>query len=230
MTHLIGERYRARLAPSLKALGVEVMWLPDDPQIDPRLAGHADLLVFAANGQAVVAEGIYLHIAKKLTYRGYTVQISKGRDAVYPRDAGLCLCDTGRYLIYNPKTADPYAMKAVTDRQLIPVSQGYTKCAVCAVNDHSIITADAGVSSASKSAGMNVLDITAGYVSLEGFNYGFIGGASFKLNDHTIAFTGTLDEHPDKDRILAFLESHGQNPVFLTDDPIFDIGGAIILP
>ena len=230
MTFLIGERYRAQLALAMDALGVDVLWLPDDPQIDPRLAGHADLLVFAANGQAFVAEEIYPYIVNNLTYRGYTVHKSKHRGTIYPKDAGLCLCDTGRYLIHNPKTADRAAVAAAKDRRPIPVAQGYAQCAACVVNDDSIITSDAGVSSASKKAGIDVLDITAGYVHLEGFDYGFIGGASFKLNDHTIAFTGTLDKHPDKDRILAFLAAHGQTPIFLTQDPIFDIGGAIALP
>ena len=111
----------------------------------------------------------------------------------------------------------------------VTVAQGYAKCAVCVVNDHSIITADAGVSRAAKNAGLDVLDITAGHVALDGYAYGFIGGAAFKIRNDTLAFTGTLDTHPYKERILRFLADRGQKAVFLTDEPIFDIGGAITL-
>ena len=229
MTLLMGERYKSRIAQSLAALGVDVFWLPDNPQIDDRLAGHADLSVFVSNGKAVVAPEEYLYIVNYLTNMGYSVIRAAVQGADYPRDAGLCLCDTGKYTIYNPKTVDPAAAAIISGNPVV-TAQGYTKCAACVLNDDTIITSDAGVSRAAKNAGMDVLEITSGYIQLDGFDYGFIGGASFKLNDHTVAFTGTLDEHPDKDRMLAFLASHGQTPVFLTRDPIFDIGGAIALP
>ena len=77
---------------------------------------------------------------------------------------------------------------------------------------------------------MDVLRIRPGYIELIGYDYGFIGGAAFLINDHTLAFTGALDRHPDKDRILDFLAQHGVQPVFLTEVPIFDIGGAVALP
>ena len=74
------------------------------------------------------------------------------------------------------------------------------------------------------------LDIAPGHIALEGFPYGFIGGAAFKISDDTMAFTGTLDEHPDGERIVGYLAEYGLGSVFLTDKPIFDIGGAVALP
>ncbi len=157
---------------------------------------------------------------------GYSVSRSREQGAEYPRDAGLCVCRTGRYTIYNPRTVDP-AVLDILDGIPVTVSQGYARCAAAIVDDHSIITADAGVSRAAKAAGMDVLDIAPGHIALEGFEYGFIGGASLKIRDDTLAFTGTLDKHPDRERIFRFLADHGQKHIFLTDGPIFDIGGAI---
>ena len=114
--------------------------------------------------------------------------------------------------------------------RLVPVNQGYTRCAAAVVDDHSIITADAGVSRAAKNAGMDVLDIAPGHIELKGYDHGFIGGASFKINNNVVAFTGKLDGHPDEGRIYDFLAGHGQKALILTDRPIFDIGGAIALP
>lgn len=229
MTLLIGERYRPKLAQGLAAQGIDVFWLPDNAALDPRLAGHADLSVFVCKDRAVVAESLtsaFPRIVNYLTNRGYKAVRSGRQGQAYPTDAGLCVCRTGRYTIYNPGTADP-AVLEMLDGVPVRVSQGYAKCAVMVVDDHSIVTADAGVSRAAKNAGMDVLDIAPGHIVLDGYGYGFIGGASFIINDHAVVFTGRLDDHPDKDRILTFLAEHGKKPVFLTDDPIFDIGGAI---
>ncbi len=227
MTVLIGERYWPKLAQSLAAQGIDAIWLPDNAALDKRLSSHADLSVFVCGNNAVVARALVAsNFVKYLTNRGYIVAPSAEQGADYPRDAGLCVCWTGRYTIYNEATADPAVLDIICGVP-VHVSQGYTKCAALVVDDHSIVTADAGVSRAAKSAGMDVLEITPGHIALDGFEYGFIGGASFIISDNTVAFTGTLDGHPDKDRILDFLAQHGKKPVFLTDEAIFDIGGAI---
>ena len=45
----------------------------------------------------------------------------------------------------------------------------------------------------------------------------------------TIAFTGKLDLHPDKNKIIDFIETRNIHPVYLTDKEIFDIGGIVPL-
>ncbi len=230
MTLLIGKRYEPELAQSLGVQGIEVIWLPDNKDIDPRLAGHADLSVFAGHGHIVAVQGVYPTIVNLLTNRGYTViQAEREQGPKYPDDVGLCVCATGKYTLYNPKTVDP-AVAPLLGGKLVPVNQGYTRCAAAVVDDHSIITADAGVSRAAKNAGMDVLDIVPGYIELKEYDHGFIGGASFIINNNVVAFTGKLTEHPDEGRIYDFLAKHGQKALILTDRPIFDIGGAIALP
>ena len=66
-------------------------------------------------------------------------------------------------------------------------------------------------------------------VGLEGFDCGFIGGAAFKISRELLAFTGRLDEHPDRGAILAFLDRHGVRPLYLTDRPAFDIGSGLAI-
>ena len=222
---LIGERYRGKLAQSLAAQGIELFWLPDDTALDPRLAGHADLSVFRTGRQIFAAAEIAPYIVSFLTNKEYAVEPVSGLGNVYPADVPLCICATGRYTIYNKETAYGPAATAAGG---VPVSvrQGYTKCAAAIVDERSIVTADASVSRAAKNAGMDVLTIAPGHITLDGYDTGFIGGASFMIED-TMYFTGTLDAHPDKERIVRFVTEHGKRPVFLTDGPIFDIGGAI---
>jgi hypothetical protein len=95
------------------------------------------------------------------------------------------------------------------------------------VDEKSIITADRGIYHSVTSAGMDALLINPGHIVLKGFDYGFIGGAAFKISKHKLAFTGLLELHPDKDKILKFLADRKIEPIYLTKQPIFDIGSAI---
>lgn len=231
MRLLIGERYRPFLEKSLKYQGIEPLWMPDNPCFDPRLAGHADLGLLCCGKQAVASNGLHPEIVNLLTNRGYEIKDAQGEEgAAYPGDAGLCLCDTGRYLICNPNTADPVAMRMFGRREIIPVKQGYSRCAVCVVNEDSIITADRGIADKARSAGLDVLLIKNGSIELPGFSEGFIGGASIRLAPDKIAFVGSLDLHPDKEAILYFLQRKGVKAVFLKTGALLDIGSAVTLP
>lgn len=224
---IIGERYRQQLVHGRRIDPASVFWLPDNPALDKRVAGHADLSLFRAGDRTIlVAEGLYPHIVNLFTIKGYSVFIATRQGAKYPQDAGLCVCTTGKYAIFNPKTIDPLARSFLTGRY-IEVTQGYTRCSVCVVTDSAIITADRIIADRALNAGMDVLTIEPGYIFFEGFETGFIGGASYRIDEHTIAFTGTLDQHPDKEKILRFLDKHDVTPIYLTDGRIFDIGGAI---
>lgn len=225
----IGERYRSCLEHSLLHIVQEdILWLPDNPELDQRLAGHADLGILAAENNIFVGRGIAHVIVNQLTFCGTHLSIIK-QGSTYPDDVGLCVCQTEDYVIYNPKTISIEVIPHLRGTK-IPVNQGYARCSTCAVSHNSIITADTAIAKAATAAGMDALMIRPGYIQLDGYDYGFIGGATIKISDSVIAFTGTLDHHPDQNNILAFLKKHGHTPVFLTKDPIFDIGGAVALP
>ena len=110
---------------------------------------------------------------------------------------------------------------------MIACKQGYARCSVCVVDENSIITADRGIAAAARKNGIDVLMIRPGFIALDGFPYGFIGGAAFKIAADILSFTGTLDRHPDKAAIEDFLSAKKIKPVYITHYPIFDIGGAL---
>ena len=60
-----------------------------------------------------------------------------------------------------------------------------------------------------------------------GFEHGFIGGASFKINRNEMAFTGIINDTAERLRIERFLNERGIHAVYLTEESIFDIGSAI---
>lgn len=234
-TVLIGEKYAVLLAKPLEELGVSPFFVPDNQFIDARLAGHTDLSCFHARGEKVwlaphLRDTLFISALEKLGARISFADIVQ--DKSYPMDAQLNIAPVGSAVFYNPKVSYLPAVDFLTSEcgyTAVEVRQGYVKCSVLVVDEHSIITSDAGIARAAKCAGLEVLEVSPGGVALDGFEYGFIGGAGFKLSSTQLAFTGVLDYHPDKARILSFLAARGIDPVYLTNRPVFDIGSAIPL-
>ena len=52
-TIVIGEKYSELLAKPLEKLGIEVLFVPDNPRVDKRLAGHADLSLIHLGGNKI---------------------------------------------------------------------------------------------------------------------------------------------------------------------------------
>lgn len=229
---VIGEKYSKLLEKPLEILGINLLFVPDNNAVDPRLSGHADLSVMHTGGNRLF---LAPHLREsqfpeELSVLGFSVDYPEMKQsAEYPADAQLNACICGKHAIFHrsvvPKQIVDYLTKAGFN--MIACRQGYTKCSVCVVNESAIITADRGVEAVAREAGLDVLLIEPGFVALEGFPYGFIGGASFKISRSKLAFTGTLEYHKCKKQILYFLKHHQVEPVYLTNQPLFDIGSAV---
>ena len=232
-TVIIGEKYCNILQNGIKSLGINALFMPDNPYVDPRLSGHADLSVLHLGGNRLLLAP-YLKrssFSQQLEDRGFDIRFADiEQSALYPNDAQMNVCILGNKVIYNPQTGSDAIVKYLTiGNGAIQVSsrQGYSRCSVCVVNDNAIITADEGICRSAKAHGIDVLKIMPGYIDLPGFDYGFVGGASFKISDTKLAFTGGLDRHPDAEQIIEFTSLHNVDIVYITDKPAFDIGGAI---
>lgn len=231
---IIGEKYRGLLEKPLSALGMIPLWMPDNPYVDERLAGHADLSInkFSENSIILCKFMQNSELSEQLRLLGYECIFTENAEKPqYPYDAGLNVCQIGKTLIYNSRAICEVLNKelegTVTNR--IDVRQGYTKCAVCIVNESSIITADKGIHSKAISNGIDSLLISDGIAELDGFDCGFIGGAAFKTAPDQIAFTGTIECSSEKNAIESFLSARGIEAVYLTERKPFDIGSAILL-
>ena len=222
-----GERYRGRLGAALEDLGVEMLWLPDAPGADRRLAGHADLSMLHLGGNKIVC-ACAEPIVNFLTNRGFELFSAPGPAERYPGDCALNACIAGGIFFHRLDVTARAALENASELETVNVAQGYAKCSVCVVDERSIITADRGIAEAARGRALDVLEIAPGHIELEGFEYGFIGGAAFKLSKSELAFTGWLDAHPDYNNIIAFLDARGIAPIYLTDAPAFDVGS--ILP
>ena len=232
---LICEKYAKILQNPIEKAGISVVIVPNNSAVDARLSGHVDLSICHAGGERLFATASLKNteLTEQLGVSGAKITyLGNRRSARYPNDVPLNAVVIGKYLIANPKTCASEIVDYLTIKRrciLLPVKQGYTRCSVCPVGEGALITSDLGIARAAVGSDLDVLLISPGAIDLPGFAYGFIGGAAFKISDDKLAFTGMLSYHPDEKRILDFLEKHGVEPVYLTKQPLFDIGGAIPL-
>ena len=233
---ILGAKYADLLEKPLRDRGFSPLFIPDNPFVDPRLSGHADLSLFYCGGSLIAAP--YLRrsgLEERLADRGVRVlyaDIVQG--AEYPMDAALNAKVLGCRLVYSPRVtakavAEEFKRCFGASAGTISVRQGYVGCTLCAVGPDAAVTEDAGIAAALGRAGVDVLKVSPGGVRLEGFDHGFIGGAGFPGAAGELFFTGTLGAIPEADRIEEFIYKHGARPVYLSDEAAFDIGGAIIL-
>jgi hypothetical protein len=142
----------------------------------------------------------------------------------YPNDVLLNTC------ILNDKIIGGTAIKdfwSNDKREYISVKQGYTKCSVCVVDEHSLITDDLSIFDACQAFDIDALLVSKGNVKLNGFDYGFIGGCSGKISRDTIAFFGDIRTHSDYTQIKSFLSYRGVYEHSLCSGNLIDVGSII---
>lgn len=222
---ILGEKYKKVLNIPLLERNIAPIWMKSNEYVDERLSGHCDLMAAHLGGNVLAVQADKRRNCEIIN-NIELIQTKPPINPVYPYDAGLNICIAGDKLIYNQKSADPEIISRLNGTKLC-CRQGYTKCSVCVVDENSIITADNKIAAMASAAGMNVLRISETITALDGFEHGFIGGASFKVNKNEMAFTGIINDSTERWRIEFFLNERGVRAVYLTNKPLFDIGSAI---
>lgn len=228
---IVGEKYRKTLEKALIQNNLSPIWLRKNELADERLSGHCDLMAAHLGGRRIAACEFlkYSQLFNNSSIPDielFTVQNPTGK--AYPMDAGLNFCLIGGKLIYNPNTADK-SVVAKLDCEMIPCKQGYTKCSICVADENAIITDDSKIARIAAANGIEALLVDKGLATLDGFEYGFIGGASFKIDKNKVAFTGMIRNTYERNKIESFLSKRGIEAVYLTEHELFDIGSAIPL-
>lgn len=112
--------------------------------------------------------------------------------------------------------------------ETVGVRQGYPACTTLALGDRAAITADPGMAKALSENGIRVYLIENGDISLPPYEYGFIGGSAGVYRDK-IYFTGDARLHRSGDIILSACYDAGLAPVFLSDEPLTDLGRIVFI-
>ena len=97
------------------------------------------------------------------------------------------------------------------------------------VAGNSVITSDDGIYLSCLKNNVPVLKICQGHIRLDGYDYGFIGGASGQISDNTIFFAGDITVHPDFEKISEFLKFNNIKFLSVPKVPLVDVGSVIEL-
>ncbi|MBE6538484.1 MAG: hypothetical protein E7671_03360 [Ruminococcaceae bacterium] len=205
-----------------------VILLPPFEALDVPVSAHPDMLIFPCPELSVIlTHKNYKSTVEKL-FGGTEMTIEEIDEAVsskYPSDILLNAAPIGKYLFGRL----PYLSRkllSLSDKlgfERIDTLQGYARCSVCIVADDAIITADPSIAPLAKKCGIDVLEILSGGIALDGYNCGFIGGASGNDGEH-VFFCGDILSHPDGEKIKEFCIHHGKTPVSLSSSPLYDVG------
>lgn len=220
MLAYISQNADSKITEALKQDNFEVRLLAPFSALESPTDTHADMLLLDVNGKIFKHEDYLID--------GEFESISEPMGAKYPNDVPLNIAVVGSHAFCNVKHASKTVLKYLEDNgyTVHRVAQGYAHCSTCIVSDKAIITADEGIYTAACEIGINALLIAAGSISLPPYGYGFIGGAS-GVTDDAVYFCGSLEYHPDGERIRAFIEKYGKRVVELYDAPLTDVGGIL---
>ena len=235
MIALIDCRASEKALSALKNIGAEVYLLPPSPSLQTGVASHTDMIIFIGFGRLFCHESYYENnkelldtIAKK---GGLTLSVSNEEwSQNYPNDVLFNACIVGNKLVCNSKTVSKDILLTASKEgyEIINVNQGYTKCSVCIVCENAIITSDKNIEKSCKNAGIDVLSISEGHISLPPYDFGFIGGTCGSYNDQ-VFFCGSLSSHPNGDHIRNFCLKHGKSAVSLSDNELQDVGSIFFI-
>lgn len=212
-----------------------VIRLPAFDRYDAPVASHPDMLLFYHSGKIFCPEAYYA-VNHELLERGIksteggqicikdnkpvfisfvpvkTPEPYAGGKCRYPDDVALNAAQLispsrGDMLFCRRKSTAVEIVSLYSDDAIADVRQGYAHCSVCTVTERAIITSDDGIARRAGICGIDVLKISPGGIKLDGYDSGFIGGASARVGD-ALCFFGDPKTHQDGGKIIKFVNDH----------------------
>ncbi len=218
------------LIKKLNKLSISAVITKASEKLDNFINYHTDMLLFnLSEGSLFIDKSQKNNLVKFLTM-GYDVKIINNVKSPYPDDSKLNAVVIGDNFICNEKSVDKMIIDyAYNNYNVIPVNQGYTKCSVCILNENAIITDDISIHKLCEKNRLDSTIVSKGSVVLNGYNYGFIGGCTGKIDNDKLLFNGDINYHSDCNTILDTLNRLKISPVIIENQPLTDIGSLIPL-
>lgn len=228
MVAVIDDRMPCSAKARLKEI-CEVIELPPFSALDARVASHPDMLMFALDGKLFVCEQYYGEAKGSIDkiIQAADLELMLTNDllgAQYPNDVRFNAFIINGAMIGNTTNISQEIRDYASGIGIVQASvkQGYAKCSTV-VLDGAVISADNGICKAASELGIEALSVSAGGVELDGYDCGFIGGASGVCGKQ-VFFCGDITKHKDFESISAFCAAHGYEVISLSDEPLYDVG------
>ncbi len=206
--------------------------LPPLSALAAPISSHTDMLILPIHREKLIYThpGYFKTVKNLLGFAGYEIKtIDESLSAEYPHDILLNAAVIGNH-IFGKLDSISAAVLKLADKgfTLHSVKQGYTKCSVVQVSDNAIITADKAIGKEAEKCGLSVLYVAEGHVTLPGYSFGFIGGAS-GYDGENIFFCGDISAHSCGEKISEFCDAHGKKVISLSNKPLFDVGSIFFI-
>ena len=225
-TVLVAQNTPNSILEGLKHAGINVLFGSYIPYSVKAVSYHIDTqIAYLGDGEFVAYPGL-LDYYKKIFPDAHIISGKSTVHGTYPDDVAYNIASNGKYAIHNFNFTDELIKNKVRGER-IQVSQGYSKCSLCIVNENSFITEDEGIANILKRHNIDVLKISAGDVLLPGLDYGFLGGASGKISKNILAFCGNISRHRDYNKIYNFCAERNVELLSLSEEKLIDIGSIV---
>ena len=228
---IVDYRASAKTVGALEKLGFSVVKTPQMTTLYTTICGHSDIMVFKAGEKRIIAEPTVFEYFKNSLPEVEVVPGKTILNAKYPLDIAYNVALVGDKLFCNEKYTDKEILE-FADRngiKILNTKQGYAKCSICIVSNDAIITSDKNIQIAAEKNKIDVLMVNDSSIKLEGFEHGFIGGATGLIEKNILAVNGDINHHKDCNRIVDFCKMHKIEVLSLNNGPIIDIGSIITL-
>ena len=212
-----------------KKTAIDVISLPPYNKLDLPVAAHPDMLFCVLDDTVFCYKDYVLEnsLYSLLENEGYNVVfVSNICDKVYPLDISLNVLVMGKTLFCNVKHTAKEIIDYGNDNgySIVNVKQGYSACSTLVIDENTAITSDIGILSAIEKAGKNAILIKNDDIILSGYNCGFIGGATGKIENDVFIF-GEIELISEYKEISVLLESKGCKIVPVLSGRVYDFGG-----
>lgn len=210
--------------------GIELIFSETCAQLDNPVSNHIDLVAHHAGRNNIIINKNNIELYKILSDIGMNVFYThKEIKSPYPDDCLLNCFKINNALFCKNNITDNTIKDIYTDALICNVKQGYCKCSVLIISDNAFITDDISIYKKACDNNFDCLLIEKGDIQLDGYNYGFIGGASAKIDKNIILFFGDIRKHRNYNEIAEFLLKHNMKFIFSNKFNLTDIGGIIPL-
>ncbi|MDD6187260.1 MAG: hypothetical protein PUB11_04305 [Oscillospiraceae bacterium] len=206
--------------------GFDIIPVIKSDRVSAPISAHADVLYNKVFDNEIMLSACQKANLPQIIESGYKCTVYDKLLPGYKTECGLNFVINNEVVLKNPKTA---ADIDAGDKKVITVKQGYTRCSVLEITDNVYITDDEGIYSKLTENLLNCLLVKKGIVQLDGYDYGFIGGATINMKNGKILFCGDIENTEEKYNIEKFLFEYSKEAVFIKGKTLTDIGSGIVL-
>ena len=228
---LVDYRLPAGMKNKIESFGIEIVETVAHPNLYEAVKGHPDLMGCPLKNITIIVP--YLYSKKYKDFERFSTQIGATLiEKKYPNHIKYNVATFGRHALGYFKYVDKAIISVLESLKisLINTIQGYSKCSTLILDSNNLVTSDISIFKAiNEIYGMNIAMINSGDIILEGFEYGFIGGASSLIDNKKVAFMGSLEHYNNGKAIINVLDSLEIDAVFLANSKLQDYGSMVPL-